>query len=356
MRPGQTVRLTILMHPGGKVPPDLRHPAPQIASTVARLDHDGLAAIAPSARDRSGADRSRQGSLAADRLFRHRAAMDAPQTATSPGRTTRSLPQPRLRCCPRIPPPSRKVTFELPRSRAAARHEHGGAIWGAMTGQARRRRHQTTGWRCAIILSAALAHRRRRIPRPERRASFHDALARLAEAAITEAEIDRKRWLPIGPSVILKGQASGKPRVAGRVRDIKRSPDGTAHLRGERQWRRVVQRRRRAELGATRRHGDDARPQRPRPLGQFAGHRLSACRVRRQCRCRYGLCRYRRARLQLFRQGHPRFKKRRYRNPQAQQHCNGGARRSLRQPLGSRGAEPDRCRNLPHRARSRSSP
>ena len=56
---------------------------------------------------------------------------------------------------------------------------------------------------------------------------LYDALARLAEAAITEAEIDRKRWLPIGPSVILKGQASGKPRVAGRVRDIKRSPDGT---------------------------------------------------------------------------------------------------------------------------------
>ena len=38
VRPGQTLRLTILMHPGGKVPSDLRHPAAQIASTVARLD------------------------------------------------------------------------------------------------------------------------------------------------------------------------------------------------------------------------------------------------------------------------------------------------------------------------------
>ena len=38
VRPGQIVRLTILMHPGGKVPSDLRHPAAQIASTVARLD------------------------------------------------------------------------------------------------------------------------------------------------------------------------------------------------------------------------------------------------------------------------------------------------------------------------------
>ena len=185
---------------------------------------------------------------------------------------------------------------------------------------------------------------------------LYDALARLAEAAITEAEIDRKRWLPIGPSVILKGQASGKPRVAGRVRDIKRSPDGTRIYAasanggvwfsgdGGLSW---------APLG-----GMATTPDRecPRPLRQFAGHRLSLCRVRRQCRCRHGLCRHRRARLQLFRQRHPRFQKRRYWNPQAQPHRDGGARRPLRQPLGSRGAQSDRCRHLPHRARSRSSP
>jgi hypothetical protein len=56
---------------------------------------------------------------------------------------------------------------------------------------------------------------------------FYDILAQLAEAPITEAELDRQRWLPIGPSVILRGQASGSPRVAGRVRDIKMSPDGS---------------------------------------------------------------------------------------------------------------------------------
>lgn len=56
---------------------------------------------------------------------------------------------------------------------------------------------------------------------------FHDLLATLAEGGMTEAQIDLKRWLPIGPSSILRGQASGSPRVAGRVRDIKRSPDGT---------------------------------------------------------------------------------------------------------------------------------
>jgi len=57
--------------------------------------------------------------------------------------------------------------------------------------------------------------------------AFRDHLAALAEAGITEAQIDRQRWLPIGPSAILRGQATGSPRVAGRVRDLKRSPDGT---------------------------------------------------------------------------------------------------------------------------------
>ncbi len=33
-------------------------------------------------------------------------------------------------------------------------------------------------------------------------------------------------WVPIGPSTVLKGQASANPRVAGRVRDIWVSPDG----------------------------------------------------------------------------------------------------------------------------------
>ena len=33
-------------------------------------------------------------------------------------------------------------------------------------------------------------------------------------------------WVPIGPSTVLKGQATNSPRVAGRVRDIWVSPDG----------------------------------------------------------------------------------------------------------------------------------
>lgn len=56
--------------------------------------------------------------------------------------------------------------------------------------------------------------------------AFRDALARLAEAGLSEAEIERRRWVPIGPSAVLNGQAYAKPRVAGRIRDLKRSPDG----------------------------------------------------------------------------------------------------------------------------------
>ncbi|QTN41167.1 beta propeller repeat protein [Marinobacter salsuginis] len=34
------------------------------------------------------------------------------------------------------------------------------------------------------------------------------------------------RWVPIGPSVVRRGQADGRPRVSGRVRDLAISPDG----------------------------------------------------------------------------------------------------------------------------------
>lgn len=33
-------------------------------------------------------------------------------------------------------------------------------------------------------------------------------------------------WLPIGPTSVITGQASGRPRIAGRVKDIQVSPDG----------------------------------------------------------------------------------------------------------------------------------
>ncbi|CCK31821.1 hypothetical protein BN159_7442 [Streptomyces davaonensis JCM 4913] len=37
---------------------------------------------------------------------------------------------------------------------------------------------------------------------------------------------DRDLWLPVGPSGTLRGQADSDPRVAGRVRDLRISPDG----------------------------------------------------------------------------------------------------------------------------------
>src|SRR5439155_25765898 len=39
-------------------------------------------------------------------------------------------------------------------------------------------------------------------------------------------ERDRDLWVPIGPTVVLAGQASGRPRVAGRVTDVRVSNDG----------------------------------------------------------------------------------------------------------------------------------
>lgn len=37
---------------------------------------------------------------------------------------------------------------------------------------------------------------------------------------------DVRRWVPIGPSVVRRGQAEGRPRVTGRIRDVQVSPDG----------------------------------------------------------------------------------------------------------------------------------
>jgi hypothetical protein len=38
---------------------------------------------------------------------------------------------------------------------------------------------------------------------------------------------DTSRWVPIGPSVVRRGQGTGRPRVVGRVRDLAVSADGT---------------------------------------------------------------------------------------------------------------------------------
>lgn len=38
---------------------------------------------------------------------------------------------------------------------------------------------------------------------------------------------DVRRWVPIGPSVVRRGQANGRPRVSGRIRDLAVSDDGS---------------------------------------------------------------------------------------------------------------------------------
>ena len=49
--------------------------------------------------------------------------------------------------------------------------------------------------------------------------------ARVAPAGLPPAG-DVNLWVPIGPTVVLAGQAGGRPRVAGRVRDLRVSDDG----------------------------------------------------------------------------------------------------------------------------------
>jgi len=121
--------------------------------------------------------------------------------------------------------------------------------------------------------------------------SMHSAAPEGPLSVAATGDRRRRRGLPIGGHVrlgdgfaadpsrsVLQALAADRPlshpqgpgeRQTPRRRPGPRyqaQPRRYPHLRGERQWRRVVQRRRRAELGATRRHGDDARPQRPRPL------------------------------------------------------------------------------------------
>ena len=51
--------------------------------------------------------------------------------------------------------------------------------------------------------------------------------ARRAQLArIAPPNVDDDLWVPIGPTVVLNGQAGGNPRVAGRTNDIRVSDDG----------------------------------------------------------------------------------------------------------------------------------
>lgn len=60
------------------------------------------------------------------------------------------------------------------------------------------------------------------------RAGGRRATARGAAVPVTAAPqaAQPNLWVPIGPTVVIDGQAGGRPRVAGRVRDLRVSPDG----------------------------------------------------------------------------------------------------------------------------------
>ncbi len=60
--------------------------------------------------------------------------------------------------------------------------------------------------------------------RAARRSAQERRTARAAASRAPQGRTDL--WAPIGPSVVLKGQASNNPRVAGRIRDLAVSPTG----------------------------------------------------------------------------------------------------------------------------------
>ena len=48
--------------------------------------------------------------------------------------------------------------------------------------------------------------------------------ARAFAAAPSDPDADRRRWVPIGPAVVRRGQANGRPRMTGRIRDVAVDP------------------------------------------------------------------------------------------------------------------------------------
>ena len=60
--------------------------------------------------------------------------------------------------------------------------------------------------------------------RAARRSAQEQRMARAAASRAPQGRTDL--WAPIGPSVVLQGQASSNPRVAGRIRDLAVSPTG----------------------------------------------------------------------------------------------------------------------------------
>lgn len=50
--------------------------------------------------------------------------------------------------------------------------------------------------------------------------------ARAAPAPLAFPTSNLNRWVPIGPSTVRRGQAAGRPRISGRVRDLAVSPNG----------------------------------------------------------------------------------------------------------------------------------
>ncbi len=78
----------------------------------------------------------------------------------------------------------------------------------------------------AVQRAAFLAARAGRFDERALDAAMAARLARADDIASALPRDDTQRWTPIGPSVVRRGQAEGRPRVTGRIRDVQVSDDG----------------------------------------------------------------------------------------------------------------------------------
>jgi hypothetical protein len=111
---------------------------------------------------------------------------------------------------------ARRQRKQEKRGRAAARTAHlawwRGEVDATALGDAMAARLRRDDERAAAAAAA----------RPKRR----DARATGRARAKARATTDAARWVPIGPTVVRRGQAEGLPHVAGRIRDLAVAPDG----------------------------------------------------------------------------------------------------------------------------------
>lgn len=210
VRPGQVLRLTLLMHPSSRV-----H---LTSGTLPRKNlqlardwiHPGLSVMAPSLRvgpvliDSDKVRLPKVSSFPKDQIWTRRSnpstwkddpILAATQTALLPELPS-EIQEGYIRISPNPGVSHESVSMAQPGQRKDQPHQR--LLYNVLTD--------------GVLLAEAVttAHEDARLP-----------------AAPDVAPIgDANLWVPIGPSTVMNGQAGSRPRVAGRVRDLRISDDG----------------------------------------------------------------------------------------------------------------------------------